>query len=63
MINRICKKVLSVLLCLSLSIFILTACDSDKNIVELKFGIYRCPEEDAVSLENSLNTKLEGRNH
>ena len=59
MINRICKKVLSVLLCLSLSIFILTACDSDKNIVELKFGIYRCPEEDAVSLENSLNTKLE----
>ena len=59
MINRICKKVLSVLLCLSLSIFILTACDSDKNIVELKFGIYRCSEEDAVSLENSLNTKLE----
>ena len=59
MINRICKKALSVLLCLSLSIFILTACDSDKNIVELKFGIYRCSEEDAVSLENSLNTKLE----
>ena len=59
MINRICKKALSVLICLLLSIFILTACDSDKNIVELKFGIYRCSEEDAVSLENSLNAKLE----
>ena len=55
------KKILCCLLAVTVlaGVLTLSGCKEEKNTATIKWGIYRCSEEDAVILESSLNAKLE----
>lgn len=55
------KKILCCLLVVTVlaGVLTLSGCKEEKNTATIKWGIYRCSEEDAVILESSLNAKLE----
>ena len=55
------KKILCFLLAFTVlaGVLTLSGCKEEKNTATIKWGIYRCSEEDAVILESSLNAKLE----
>ena len=55
------KKILCCLLAVTVLVGVLTlsGCKKEQNTATIKWGIYRCSEEDAVILESSLNAELE----
>lgn len=55
------KKILCCLLAVTVlaGVLTLSGCKEEKNTATIKWGIYRCSEEDAVILESSLNAELE----
>ena len=55
------KKILYCLLAVTVlaGVLTLSGCKEEQNTATIKWGIYRCSEEDAVILESSLNAELE----
>ncbi|OUP79317.1 hypothetical protein B5F08_04850 [Anaeromassilibacillus sp. An172] len=55
------KKILCCLLAVTVlaGVLTLSGCKEEQNTATIKWGIYRCSEEDAVILESSLNAELE----
>lgn len=55
------KKILCCLLAFTVlaGVLTLSGCKEEQNTATIKWGIYRCSEEDAVILESSLNAELE----
>ena len=55
------KKILCCLLVVTVlaGVLTLSGCKEEQNTATIKWGIYRCSEEDAVILESSLNAELE----
>lgn len=55
------KKILCCLLAAAVlaGVITLSGCKEEQNTATIKWGIYRCSEEDAVILESSLNAELE----
>ena len=55
------KKILCCLLAVTVlaGVLTLSGCKEEKNTATIKWGIYKCSEEDAVILESSLNAELE----
>ncbi len=55
------KKILCCLLAAAVlaGVLTLSGCKEEQNTATIKWGIYRCSEEDAVILESSLNAELE----
>ena len=55
------KKILCCLLAFTVlaGVLTLSGCKEEQNTATIKWGIYRCSEEDTVILESSLNAELE----
>ena len=55
------KKILCCLLAFTVlaGVLTLSGCKEEQNTTTIKWGIYRCSEEDTVILESSLNAELE----